>query len=216
MTTKNLVAQYESRREEIMYLYATEGRGAVSEFVGCRYNSCGHFLKALGINSKEMRHRKKEIQQTVPLNINPFIEETQTKHYLLGYVVGDGSISVRPHLTWKNYRLNISSSDKEHLEKIAEKFDAGVTGPYRGNYRIDINDTIICKQLIGEGIRPRKSQLGLSKKLEIPDKYFKSFACGLLDSDGSIMNKQNCCYVEWVGHPNYMEEFHRRVVGKYL
>lgn len=184
--------------EEIKRLYDEKGRGAVAEFLGIRYNSVGHILKYLGLYVDKVRHSQ-AIRDREKAK-NPFLQDTWEKFYLIGYILGDGSITEKhPGL----YNLNISSKDLQNLRKIGECFGRPVGGPWKECYSVDVNDQGVCRWLMAYGIKQRKSKNGCF--ISIPQDWWDAFLLGLLDSDGCVRHQRGRLALEWFGHPSYME-----------
>jgi len=110
--------------------------------------------------------------------------------YVLGYIVADGCICVRKDRKKHPYSLNITSVDKEHLERIKKAFESGhkVSKKSGGSgavaYQLQIPNPVICGDLMSLGVLPRKTyNLG---SIQVPDDYFSDFVRGFFDGDGSV------------------------------
>lgn len=189
--------------EKVWDLYVMEGRKGLSTYLGVPYNSIGHYLKKVGFyergKKQEKLYKRRDRRSSI---YNVFTEESDRKYYLLGFILGDGSIREKRE---NYYTLNISSSDEEHLITIAELFNTVIGKPRKGNWTIDFHDNEICKDLMELGVAIRKSYEPSCLK-EIPSRYLFSFFRGLLDADGCIgyHNKGKHLHVEICGHPSYI------------
>ena len=132
--------------------------------------------------------------QGLPVNKNFFSSWNSEMGYILGFIVADGCIGVkriRKKDKTRQYFLDITTKDIEHLKNIKKTMSAGQkillkqSGNKKGYaYRIQIGHQKICKDLINLGIFPRKTyNLG---PIKVPDKYFPDFVRGFFDGDGSV------------------------------
>ena len=195
-------------RDSVVETYMNGGRSEVASLLGVRYNSAGHFMQSLGISQKELRLAKIDKDVKIPKFKNPFEIESHTKYYLLGVVLGDGSVRKR-HESSNSMNLCISSSDYDYLKRISVEFGSPkIDYAGRGNFCMSLTDYPICKSLLDLGIVPAKSKVGMSLP-KVDKKYFFSFLLGLLDSDGCVLLKnKSSLYFQWYGHPSYMEELY--------
>ena len=111
---------------------------------------------------------------------------TPTLAYAVGLIATDGGLV-------RGRSLSFPSADRELVELLlrclrksntisVERGEAG--GIY---YRTQIGDVAMYRWLVSIGIEPRKSlTIGA---IEVPDKFLFPLVRGLLDGDGSIMNK---------------------------
>lgn len=112
--------------------------------------------------------------------------------YVLGYFVADGCIVVRKDRKNSPYMFNITSADKEHLEKIRKAMSSEhainikMSGysKKKSCYQLQISNQIITKDLIKLGVTPRKTYN--LKPIKVPDKYFPDFVRGFFDGDGTV------------------------------
>ncbi len=107
--------------------------------------------------------------------------------YAVGLLAADGCQTDGRHLSFP-------SADRELVElllRCLSKTNKITTERGRSGgivYRTQIGDVALCRWLLGVGITPRKSlTLGA---LVVPDELFVPLARGLLDGDGSIINKR--------------------------
>jgi len=126
------------------------------------------------------------------INQNFFKKCTSSVAYVLGYFVADGCIVVKKDRKNNPYVFNITSANKEHLEKIRQVMNSGhaISAKSRGSstrksyYQLQISNQVICKNLMKLGILPRKTyNLDFIK---IPNNYFSDFVRGFFDGDGSV------------------------------
>lgn len=110
--------------------------------------------------------------------------------YVLGYFVADGCISNNHDRISNPYTFNITSVDLGHLEKIAKAMDSEYKISKKsggGNsiaYQIQVRNSILCKDLMNFGIRPRKTYN--LEAIDVPKSYFSDFTRGFFDGDGSV------------------------------
>lgn len=201
----------ERLKVKVEEVYLEEGRAGVARLFGVRYNSVGHLMQALMIDQRSLCNKRYAIRAMQPKFVNPFLVDSHTKYYTLGFILGDGSVVMKgPH----NIRLSLSSSDKEFLEEFTKVFPGSkLYAASRGNYTISIQDYPICRWLLAYGFRPAKSFVGMDLP-PVPDEYFGSFLLGLLDSDGCVLHRNKTSLVfEWVGHPSYMSQLYSRLLA---
>lgn len=111
--------------------------------------------------------------------------------YLLGYIFADGCILVDKNREKNPYTLNITSVDKKHLYKIRKalgsdhKIGRKTNGRNGIAFQLQIRNSILCKDLISLGIKPRKTY-NPNTVINIPNKYFHDFARGFFDGDGTV------------------------------
>lgn len=126
------------------------------------------------------------------VNTKFFQQWSPNMAYILGFIVADGSVCKRKNRK-DSYLMNITSKDREHLEKIQKLMSSqyklglksnGSTGEKKYSY-IQISNKEICKDLINLGVMPRKTYDGL-KSIKVLDRYFSDFARGFFDGDGSV------------------------------
>lgn len=115
------------------------------------------------------------------INFNPFLANTDSTNYWLGYIASDGCVSS------KKYSISICSADREHLAKINNIFENKL------NLHESINEAgtlmrtavfgnkEIHSYLISLGITPRKS-----KTLFLNFPLNGAFIRGVFDGDGSV------------------------------
>lgn len=188
--------------DEITHLYNQHGgRRLVSERLNISYNSVGHVIDHFGINIT--RHDRRKLEKYKGKIRNPF-DGSDFGDYLIGYVIGDGSIIVRKGSV---RGFTISSSDYEHLLRIRDLWDPSlkVYGPNKGNYTISCYDSEIANYLISVGIVPSKSKVGMHLSIPITGAMLR----GLFDSDGSVsfVNNGTGLRVMFAGGRDYLKQF---------
>jgi hypothetical protein len=106
--------------------------------------------------------------------------------YAIGLIATDGGIT-------RGRNLGFPSADRELVRHLLECLGKdNKIGRVRGRtggtyYRTQIGDAAFCRWLMSIGIEERKSlTIGA---LDVPDEYLFTVARGLLDGDGSIINK---------------------------
>ena len=139
---------------------------------------------------------------------NPFISSTPTSAYLLGYILGDGNISVRRD---NYYTVNIASKDYTHIRQMACIFGGNIkiiknTKGAFTCWSINIVDQAVCHSLLELGIKPRKSTEPSNIDYVWIGHNFNHFIRGLIDSDGCICRKKNSLYIEIAGHESYIKQ----------
>ncbi len=111
---------------------------------------------------------------------------TPTLAYAVGLIATDGGLT-------RGRSLSFPSADRELVEHLLGalgksnkiSIERGEKG--RVYYRTQIGDVALHRWLLTLGITPAKSlTIGA---IDVPDHFVLSFARGLLDGDGSIMNK---------------------------
>ena len=115
------------------------------------------------------------------------IDWTPQFAYALGLIATDGSIV-------RGRTISFPSADRELVEHLLHCLGkANVISEFRTEtgsiaYRTQIGDVALCRWLQTVGIMPRKSLvLG---PVEVPDTFLADLLRGLLDGDGSIINKR--------------------------
>ena len=111
--------------------------------------------------------------------------------YVLGYIVADGNISIRKKAKYNPFILNITSSEKKHLQRIRKALNSKhkIGTKPGGNlqsitYQIQISNPKITNSLIRFGIRPRKTYN--LNPIKIQAKYLSDFTRGYFDGDGTV------------------------------
>ena len=141
-------------------------------------------------------------------SFNPFELSTPTSSYLLGYILGDNSMTIDDY---NHYKLVISSTDYNHAKQIANIFGGNLeTVAYAFNnmpyWSINIVDQAVCRSLLELGIKPRKSTEPSNIDYAWIGSNFNHFIRGLIDSDGCICRKKNSLYIEIAGHESYIKQ----------
>lgn len=141
-------------------------------------------------------------------SLNPFELSTPTSAYLLGYILGDNSMTIDDY---NHYKLFISSTDYNHVKQIANIFGGNletVTHTFDNMPYLSINivDQAVCHSLLELGVKPRKSTEPSNIDYDWIGRNFNHFIRGLIDSDGCICRKKNSLYIEIAGHESYIKQ----------
>jgi intein/homing endonuclease len=171
-------------------------------------SSFRHIINYLNLNDKCNKEFRSVQKQHV---FNPFKTSNPTSAYLLGYILGDGNISIRRN---NYYTLNITSKDYEHINQIKNIFDDTIklSEHTKNNHKawsLSIVDQDVCNDLIKLGIKPRKSYADSTINFEWLGNNFSHFIRGLFDADGCIRIKNsNSLEFTIAGHCSYINEIH--------
>ena len=190
------IAQCKENREYYWNVYLNEGQEGFAKCLGIAKGSTTHVLKALGFSKQDVLFKRK-------LN-KDFVSSSVEDSYFLGYFLGDGNMHLKNGRHWN---LNISSSDKDHLESMQTKYpEFRLRSLGRGCYALDLNSNLTALKLLNLGFAPSKSVNGCI--LDLSNINILKFLLGLLDSDGCVRygNKGSSLVVEWVGHASYMNQ----------
>lgn len=192
----------------------TYTRSNVSKWCGLNLSSFQWLMKYLGIpvTGKPFKQKSDHFYN------NPFGEKsTPTSAYLLGYILGDGNISLRRETYWV---LNVSSKDKAHLTRIMEVFgqDVRMRNHKKGQnewWSLDIPSRDICQRLIKLGVVERKSTEPSKVDFGWVGDNFRHFVRGVFDADGYVRTSSGLD-LSFVGHSSYIEEIHKRLEGSWI
>lgn len=105
--------------------------------------------------------------------------------YVLGYVLGDGS--VRLDKTHHDFVIRVAEKDLQVLEQIAISMEVKKDLRYvksTNSYVLGLSSTYLCKALISLGVIQCKSNTKCSPFM--PLEFIYEFILGLIDADGSI------------------------------
>ena len=179
-------------------------RASVARMCYVKVSSFGHLLNNINIQKTDKPFISIRDQHVY----NPFISSTPTSAYLLGYILGDGNISVRRD---NYYTVNIASKDYTHIRQMACIFGGNIkiTKNTKGAFTcwsINIVDQAVCHSLLELGIKPRKSTEPSNIDYAWIGHNFNHFIRGLIDSDGCICRKKNSLYIEIAGHESYIKQ----------
>ena len=123
---------------------------------------------------------RRRVSPPVPTTWSP------TLAYAVGLIATDGCLTGGDTIAF-------TSADRELVQillRCLRKSNRVSSSPTRTGgvvYRAQIGDVALYRWLVGIGVTPRKSfTIGA---VDIPDALFLHFVRGLLDGDGSIMNK---------------------------
>ena len=190
--------------DTIKYAIKVYKRASVARMCYVKVSSFGHLLNNLNIQKTDKLFTNIRDQHVY----NPFISSTPTSAYLLGYILGDGNISVRRD---NYYTVNIASKDYTHIRQMACIFGGNIkiTKNTKGAFTcwsINIVDQAVCHSLLELGIKPRKSTEPSNIDYAWIGSNFNHFIRGLIDSDGCICRKKNSLYIEIAGHESYIKQ----------
>ena len=190
--------------DTIKYAIKVYKRASVARMCYVKVSSFGHLLNNINIQKTDKPFISIRDQHVY----NPFISSTPTSAYLLGYILGDGNISVRRD---NYYTVNIASKDYTHIRQMACIFGGNIkiTKNTKGAFTcwsINIVDQAVCRSLLELGIKPRKSTEPSNIDYAWIGHNFNHFIRGLIDSDGCICRKKNSLYIEIAGHESYIKQ----------
>ncbi len=110
--------------------------------------------------------------------------------YVLGYIVADGCILFDKTRKKHPYSLNITSAEKDSLERIRKALSSehkiGKKSGGNSNiaYQLQIRNPVLTQDLMDLGVFPRKTYN--LEPIKVRRKYFRDFARGFFDGDGSV------------------------------
>lgn len=152
------------------------------------YGPIKRVLKTQGIVLRKKGELRPQDKHTVNLSFFETID-TPEKAYWLGFVVADG------HIQQNNYKVSITSKDREIIEKFKIAigsehtitpnaiFDKRTNKTYR-SWMIQITSKHFVSYLIKQGVTNAKSSF--CDFPSIPEALYPHFIRGLFDGDGSI------------------------------
>ena len=190
--------------DTIKYAIKVYKRASVARMCYVKVSSFGHLLNNLNIQKTDKPFTSIRDQHVY----NPFTSSTPTSAYLLGYILGDGNISVRRD---NYYTVNIASKDYTHIRQMACIFGGNIKITKNTKcaftcWSINIVDQAVCHSLLELGIKPRKSTEPSNIDYAWIGHNFNHFIRGLIDSDGCICRKKNSLYIEIAGHESYIKQ----------
>ena len=204
---------------------------AMSKKANCSVDTISRWMRKHEVEMlQEVRY--KNLGKSYSLNESFFeVIDTEEKAYWLGFITADGCINITDtsnrHKTkvkyfksYKAYRLSIllSRTDKSHLYKfkkdikytgIIEEGNTFVKSKKYPNAKVRITSEKLCKDLMRNGIMPRKSS-----KENFPhfltDDLLRHFIRGYFDGDGCFTYRKNPPYyspcVTFVGGNTFLKE----------
>lgn len=182
-------------------------------------------LKSKGIQNKTGARNKYTCNYSFFQNIN-----SEEKAYWLGFIYADGYIS-NSRKNRKEFKLSVGVSDidKNHIQKLKNSLNSNHTTIIIPNktvklksgriinrsaqYRLDIYNQKLVKDLMNKGLTPRKSNTcSLPNYSIIDDNLFRHFVRGYFDGDGSIMKlKDNRIGICIIGSEKFIKELHKKL-----
>lgn len=116
---------------------------------------------------------------------------TSEMSYVLGYITADGCITVSKDRKKHPFTLNITSAEKENIERIRKTINSehkiGEKSTGKSNavaYQLQIRNSVLTKDLMNLGILPRKTYN--LNPIKVPEKHFADFVRGFFDGDGTV------------------------------
>lgn len=156
----------------------------------CRDNK--HYQQYEVLTTKELRHnisKNYTIDISDPIEFDvPFDETNELDPYLLGLIIGDGSL--------RDNRVNISNNSEElwsYIEDIISKYECKRSGNLNQSIRGNIyGKNFVRKKIIEYGLLDVKSIDKFIPKqfLTAPVSVRKQLLAGLLDTDGYALNNR--------------------------
>lgn len=155
-----------------------------------------HYGEHLVLTTKELREnidKRYSIDMTEPIEFDvPFNEEEELDAYLLGLLIGDGSL--------RNGRVLLANESEEIWNNIAPTIES--YNCYRSGKE---NNAIKCDVWNGNFVRNKLKEYGLMFKKStdkfIPEQYFtapvhvrKALLAGLVDTDGYIPKESSALW----------------------
>lgn len=193
-------------------IYIQSGRRGVSERLGLNYNTTGHVLKVLGFYASGLTAEHADVVRKQVQHKDPFHPWTPESSYLLGFILGDGSLRFKGN----KYNLGVFSSNLQIIEDLQKIIPVEIVVQQNDSERRSVKsdkptyslvtyDYQTCVSVLNLGVVPNKSKVGCN--VVIPTQYLASFYRGLFDSDGSVWkaNSDIHCHVGCWGHSSYME-----------
>lgn len=125
--------------------------------------------------------------------------------YVIGYIATDG------HLSKDGRHLNITSKDKDHLEKIKQVLGLNIKIGKKGRggsknkiySQLQFSDVKFYKFLLSIGFVQQKS-LNIGE-INVDKNFFEDFLRGIIDGDGSIST--------WIHKSNLHRQWSLRIIS---
>lgn len=136
--------------------------------------------------------------------------DTEEKAYWLGFIYADGCIREnqgKEKSKGLGLEISLKEIDKSHLEKFIKSIGCNDESIIKKkivklkekeyiSYRVVINSTKMCRDLISKGVTPRKSlTLKFPTKNIVSDELLRHFIRGYSDGDGNIGVRNTKRYV---------------------
>ena len=164
----------------------------IAKIVGLSEQTVSKILKKK-FNFKSIHGKIQKEQYTIDQTFFDDIN-TEEKAYWLGFIFADGSIKISSEHS-KGLSIELSSIDKQHLEKFKNSINSNAPIRHRKNRNISLITVFnlhLVNKLIDMGCVKNKTINGnIPINLLIKDKkYIKGFLRGFCDGDGYIDKKR--------------------------
>ncbi|QWI10073.1 UPF0175 family protein [Bacillus mycoides] len=196
--------------------------------------SIGKASNEAGIDERTLSRllKKRNIDTTIHSRKYRFNEDyfkkidTEDKAYWLGFIYADGCVRENQGKN-KNkglgLEISLKESDKSHLEKFINQLGIRDSSIIKRRviklknkeyvaYKVVINSTKLCKDLITNGATPRKSlTLQFPSKEIIQDDLLNHFIRGYFDGDGNVgvrntQRYKNCPRITVLGTEAFLSD----------
>lgn len=145
--------------------------------------------------------------------------DTPNKAYIVGYIIGDGHISIRQ--TSKRIQMSLAEQDKQLLVDIAKELNVEELVTFRRKYKpneqnkytLTISSTKMCEDLIKLGV-PGRDKTGNEEWITFNDESLQwAFLRGFFDADGHVQlrlrhDKYLRGRVGFTGNPKMLTDIH--------
>ncbi len=220
-------------REELITMYQEKGQSLedIARTFGVTRQGVHKALNAYGIARRgksrarilALQRGKLEGKSTAELNETLFSHWSQPMAYLLGYIFTDGSLIYEAKSN--SHRVQISSIDRDHLEKLAAILGKNVpiyyrkqldSAPIKGQdrYMIQFTRLKMIEDLRKLGLTERKT---LTMKFpSVPEEFLRDFIRGCWDGDGALFidGDDTLCADFVTASSAFIEEMRNRMRGR--
>ena len=189
-------------------------RTKIKEKYNISFSQIYRILEKNNIKRKNQSDSKRKyfFDDTYFENIN-----TEEKAYWLGYMYADGCVRINKRDN--NKILNLSSIDKEHIEKFTKSLSSNLkiqksknVGSFSKNnsiYSVSIYSSKLVDDLIKKGCVLNKTfQLKFPTEDQVPNHLIQHFIRGYFDGDGSIsiLKRNGNGFIDISGIHNFLIE----------